>query len=109
MNAEKLYLSQAGITIEITFGPTEFVYLQKTLVAQFKKVWGSFLVRSSGKSDFSISVVPDEAKDNVFVREAGKKYYFLTFLRDFKHNKVTTYYSAGIKNLDTLLNGVDMP
>ena len=99
------YLSHAGETIEISFAPTEFVYLQENLLSQFIKVWGSFLVRSK-RADFRINVVPEETKDSVFVREGGKKYYFLTFLRDFRHNRVTTYYSAGIRNLDTLLKEV---
>ena len=105
MKEVKFYLSHAGETIEISFAPTEFVYLQENLLSQFIKVWGSFLVRSK-RADFRINVVPEETKDSVFVREGGKKYYFLTFLRDFRHNRVTTYYSAGIRNLDTLLKEV---
>lgn len=105
MKEEKYYLTHAGITIEIVFAPTEFVYLQQSIITQFKEVWGSFLGRSR-KADFRVRVLPEEAKDSVFVREGGKKYYFLTFLRDFRHNRVMTYYSLGLRSFDMLLKEI---
>ena len=105
MKQEKCYLLQAGKTIEIVFALSQTLYLQKNYIGQFKKVWESFLVRRR-RPDFTIRVVQDELKDNVVVTKAGKKYYFLTFSRDFEHKKVTTYYSGSIRSMDILLKEI---
>lgn len=99
------YFTHAGVTIEFDFLPTELVFLQENVISQFKEVWGKFL-GGGRKPDFSVRLVQGDAKEKVMVMEKGRRYYFLTYLRDFRKRRVQAYYSGSIRTIDLLLKEI---
>ena len=106
MKVDKEYfLSQAGFSVRVVFKPTEFGYAQKVLISSFQKAWAGFLSRRSKKVDFTVVVSSDAGDKEILVR-GGRRYYYLTYTRDFAHGKIDTYYTVNLRGLDLLFREI---
>ena len=107
MKTDKEYfLSQAGFTVRVVFKPSDFGYAREELISSFKKAWASFLCPRPKKVDFSVAVSSEAGKKEILVRDNGKRFYFLTYTRDFARRKIDTYYTVNLRGLDMLFREI---
>ncbi len=103
---EILYLGTAGYVIKLVFEPSEQLIFAKQLISSAKDIWKNFIVKKPKTTNFEITIAPNINYIPVLAKPAEKQYFFLTYKKNFKNNKITTFYSASIYNLDYLLKEV---
>lgn len=104
----EFYIETGGFSIRFVLNEAENSYFKENLIDLINKVWGKggFLRESSKKWDFEVVVNSSEGRIEIIKRDGGRKYFSLSFIKDFKEKRISTFYHVGFANLQFVLKEI---